>query len=64
MTPFKCCPSCSSTRFWTGPRGGAPLNVTCTVCGDRFALLVHPGEPTLLYDELPAAEILDLREEP
>ena len=62
MTPFKCCPACGSTRFWTGPRGAACLNVTCTTCGDRFNLLIHPGAPVMLVNELPAAEILDLNE--
>lgn len=64
MEPFKHCPSCGSTRFWTGPRGGASMNVTCVTCGDRFNLLVHEGAPIMLIDDaLPAAEILDTTEE-
>lgn len=52
MEPFKKCRVCGSTKFWTGPRGGAALNVMCIGCRQCYNLLVHPGAPIMLIEEI------------
>jgi hypothetical protein len=52
---FRQCP-CGCTRFAPGPRGGLSWNVTCVACGARFNILLEPGCPVLLINDLPGGK--------
>ena len=64
MEPFPACSYCGGVRFFDGPRGGAAMNCICCQCGASYNLLVHPGAPIMLINELsPPRTVIVIKDE-
>jgi hypothetical protein len=43
------CPDCGERTLFSGPRGGAAVNMACGTCLSEFNILIFAGPPRLLH---------------